>query len=117
MIKIKRIYDAQETDDGIRVLVERLWPRGVSKEAANLDAWLRVIAPSDSLRKWYGHEPAKWEEFQKAYLLELQTPERTAALKSLMDWANSGNLTLLYAAKDTLRNSAVVLQWYLNTQL
>jgi uncharacterized protein YeaO (DUF488 family) len=117
MIKIKRIYDARETDDGIRVLVERLWPRGVSKEAANLDAWLREIAPSDSLRKWYGHEPAKWDEFQKAYLVELQMPERTAALKSLMDWASSGNLTLLYAAKDTLRNSAVVLQGYLNTLL
>jgi uncharacterized protein YeaO (DUF488 family) len=108
MIKIKRIYEEPEPQDGYRVLVDRLWPRGLSKEKTHLDSWLKEIAPSDELRHWFSHDPAKWGEFRKRYQAEL------AAMQPLLDelrgQAKKGTLTLLYAAKDDQHNNAVVLK-------
>ena len=108
-IQTKRVYEDPAPDDGHRVLVDRLWPRGVSKERAHLDAWLRDLAPSTELRRWFGHDPERWAEFQKRYHKELATPERQAALQTLADFAAEGSLTLLYAARDTEHNEALVL--------
>ena len=108
MVKLKRIYDAPAPDDGRRVLVDRLWPRGIGKEEARLDDWLKEIAPSDALRKWFGHDPAKWEEFRARYRAELQSHgEQLAELRTA---ASEGTVTLLYAAKDAEHNNAVVLK-------
>ena len=108
MIKIKRIYDPPSKDDGVRVLVDRLWPRGISKEAAEIDEWERDVAPSDELRKWFSHDPAKWLEFRKRYVRELrENPELISKLRTL---AKKGPLTLLFAAKDVAHNNAVVLR-------
>jgi len=108
MIQIKRIYDSFDMREGARVLVDRLWPRGVSKEKARLDLWMKDIAPSNELRTWYNHEPEKWKEFQKKYKKELE--EKTELLKELKQLEKEKNLvTLLYSAKDTERNNAIVL--------
>jgi uncharacterized protein YeaO (DUF488 family) len=107
-IKIKRAYEASEGADGARVLVDRLWPRGLTKERLKIDLWLRGIAPSTELRKWFGHDPTKWEEFQKRYLQELQNnPEPVHALAELL---HQGTVTLVYGAKDEQNNEAAVLQ-------
>ena len=112
MIKLKRIYDPPIPDDGRRVLVDRLWPRGIAKDAARLDDWLKEIAPSDELRKWFGHDPAKWEEFRERYRSELQShQEQLAELRAA---ANKRTVTLLYAAKDEEHNNAVVLEEMIN---
>ena len=108
MIKLKRIYDPPVPDDGRRVLVDRLWPRGIAKDAARLDDWLKEIAPSDALRKWFGHDPAKWEEFRARYRTELQS--HAEILATLRAAAKKGTITLLYAAKDEEHNNAVVLK-------
>ena len=109
MLKIKRIYDSPEKDDGFRVLVDRLWPRGVSKEKAHLDLWLKEIAPTDALRKWFGHDPKRWTEFAAKYRKELGgKKELTAQIKKLA--RDHDNVTLLYAAHDASHNQAVVLQ-------
>ncbi len=109
MIKIKRIYEKPEKNDGFRVLVDRLWPRGVSKEKAKLDLWLKDVAPSNELRKWFAYDPAKWQEFQKRYKKELA--KNKSALDQLKKIARKEkNLTLLYAAKDEERNEAIVLR-------
>lgn len=106
--RLKRIYDPVSSDDGRRILVERLWPRGVRKADAGLDEWLREIAPSTELRRWFGHDPDKWPEFQRRYREELAGhPELLAHLQA---HADEGPVTLLFAAKDTERNSAVVLK-------
>ncbi|HEY8490603.1 MAG TPA: DUF488 family protein [Dehalococcoidia bacterium] len=110
MIRVKRAYDPPAAEDGRRVLVDRLWPRGLSKEAARLDAWLRDAAPSDGLRRWFGHRPERWEEFRRRYREELAGPEAQAALRELAAWARDGDVTLLFAAKDPERNNAVVLR-------
>jgi len=107
-IKLKRIYEAPLKSDGTRVLVDRLWPRGVSKEAAHLDLWLKEVAPSTELRKWFGHDPARWREFQQRYRRELG--EQGDALAQLAALARKGRLTLLYGAKDEAHNEAVVLK-------
>jgi uncharacterized protein YeaO (DUF488 family) len=108
MVKIKRVYDQPEKADGMRVLVDRLWPRGVRKEDAEFDLWLKDIAPSEGLRKWFSHDPSKWQEFRKKYIKELEDASgMTADLKKA---ARRGTVTLLYAAKDTERNNAVVLK-------
>lgn len=113
MIKTKRIYDAASTDDGFRILVDRLWPRGVSKEKAHLDLWLKEVAPSTTLRKWFGHDPAKWSEFKKKYKEELQDKkEMIDQLKTLEKQHKA--VTLLYGAKDTEHNEAIVLADILN---
>lgn len=109
MISVKRVYEPAAASDGTRVLVDRLWPRGLRKEDARLDEWLRDIAPSPELRKWYAHDAARWEEFQARYRAELATPERLAHLERLAAIARTGTLTLLYAAREERHNSAVVL--------
>ena len=111
MIQLKRAYDEPTSKDGTRVLVERLWPRGVTKERAALDLWLKDIAPSPALRKWYGHMPARWGEFEKRYWRELlDKPETVAKLRRLV---RKGAVTFVYAAKDEERNGAVALKAFL----
>ncbi len=109
-IRLKRAYDPPAEEDGQRVLVERLWPRGLKREEARLDDWLRDVAPSDALRRWFGHDPARWEEFQWRYRRELEDAEHQAALAKLRERAKQGTLTLIFAAKDTEHNSAQVLR-------
>jgi len=115
MIQIKRIYLKPQTKDGKRFLVDRLWPRGIKKEKAGLSGWIRDIAPSASLRKWFDHDLKKWKEFQKRYGHELAANRE--ALKPLLDIAKRGTLTLLFAAKDAEHNNAVVLQKYLKGRM
>lgn len=105
-LTIKRVYLPPAADDGQRVLVDRLWPRGVSKRDAAVDVWLKDVAPSAALRKWFGHDPAKWEEFRKRYLAELADNEAVAELRAL---AKAGPLALVYGAHDEEHNQARVL--------
>ena len=108
MIKIKRVYEEPAKQDGWRVLVDRLWPRGMKKEAAHVDIWMKDVAPSDTLRKWFGHQPEKWSEFQKRYRSELaKAQDRIAELRKMEK--RHGTLTLLFGAKDEQHNQAVVL--------
>ncbi|WP_347267444.1 DUF488 domain-containing protein [Paracoccus sp. (in: a-proteobacteria)] len=110
-IMIRRAYEPAATNEGCRVLVDRLWPRGLSRERLQMDLWLKEIAPSDELRHWFGHEPAKWDEFQRRYRAELDAnPGPVAELRAL---AQAGRLTLLYAAHDSAHNNAVALRDYL----
>ena len=111
MIRLKRAYDEPSKQDGLRILVERLWPRGVSKENAAVDLWLKDLAPSTELRKWFGHDPAKWDEFRKRYWSELG--EKGDLLTLLTHRTTEGNVTFVFAAKDEERNSAVALKEYL----
>lgn len=113
MIVTKRIYEKPAKDDGYRVLVDRLWPRGVKKEEAELDAWEKELAPSNELRKAFGHEHEKWAEFKKAYAAELK--DKRDGLKALKEKSRGGRLTLLFAAKDEERNNAVALKGILET--
>lgn len=106
-IRVKRVYDPVEAGDGTRVLVDGLWPRGLSREAARLDRWLRAVAPSKALRQWFRHDPARWDAFCRAYRQELA--EKPDALAELADLAAAGTLTLLVAARDWQHNHAVVL--------
>ena len=115
MIQIKRIYLKPQAKDGRRFLVDRLWPRGIKKEKARLSGWVRDIAPSVGLRKWFGHDPKKWKEFQRRYGRELATHRES--LKPLLEAAKRGPLTLLFAAKDTEHNNAVFLQHYLRARM
>jgi uncharacterized protein YeaO (DUF488 family) len=115
MIKVKRVYEKPERDDGWRVLVDRLWPRGMKKEAAHLDAWLKEVAPSDALRKWFGHDPEKWGEFQKKYRAELSKQKELIAELKQME-KQKGTLTLLFGAKDQEHNQAVALAAVLRTK-
>lgn len=114
-IVIKRAYDPALPDDGMRVLVDRLWPRGLTRVAAHLDLWAKDAAPSPDLRRWFNHEPEKFEEFGRRYTAELA--ERPEALALLLEAARQGRLTLLYAAKDPECNHALVLQAFLQQQL
>lgn len=109
-IRVRRVYDDPAPDDGARVLVDRLWPRGISKHRARLDDWCKAVAPSTDLRKWYAHDPAKFAEFAARYRSELDTPERAAALASLRRLAAQGPLTLLTAAKRDDISEATVLR-------
>jgi uncharacterized protein YeaO (DUF488 family) len=115
MIKIKRVYEKVERDDGYRVLIDRLWPRGLSKEKLKMDEWLKDIAVSDELRKRFCHDPSRWEEFRKKYLAELKAKEEV--LNRLVAKAGEGNLTILYGAKDEVHNNAVVLKELLNEKM
>jgi uncharacterized protein YeaO (DUF488 family) len=114
MLKLKRAYEPASREDGTRFLVERLWPRGVKKTELRLDAWLKDIAPSPELRKWYSHDVTKWSEFQKRYRNELN--QHREALNPVLQAASRGTVTLIYAAHDTEHNSAVVLRDYLEKQ-
>jgi uncharacterized protein YeaO (DUF488 family) len=111
MIATKRVYDEPEAGDGYRVLVDRLWPRGVKKEAAKLDEWLKELAPSSELRKSFKHEAGRWEEFKRRYFEELRAQEEAVA--GLVAKAKRGKVTLLYAARDRERNNASALKEYL----
>jgi len=115
MIRTKRVYDAPSGEDGARVLVDRLWPRGVSKERAKLDLWLKDAAPSDELRKRFHNDPTRWKEFKESYFKELD--DRRDALKPLLDMVKKGTVTLLYAAKDERFNNAVALKTYLESKI
>jgi uncharacterized protein YeaO (DUF488 family) len=108
MIRIKRAYLEPKRDDGTRILVDRLWPRGLTKKKAKIDLWLKDLAPSTELRKWFGHDPGKWKEFQGRYAAELKS--KKAQLELLKQKAAEGPVTLVYGAKDELQNEAVVLQ-------
>lgn len=108
MIKLKRAYEPAAKDDGLRILVERLWPRGVSKQKARIDLWLKTVAPSTDLRKWYNHEPARWPTFRKRYWAELDDVGDVVALLKLV--ADARTVTFVYAAGDEERNSAVALK-------
>lgn len=112
-IQIKRAYDEPSSSDGHRVLVDRLWPRGVTKEKLKSSEWYRDVAPSTELRNWFGHDPVKWEGFQAKYLTELKKSNIPAQI--LADAKGQSTLTLLYGAKDTEHNQAVVLKNYLET--
>jgi len=114
MIQRKRAYDAPAPDDGTRVLVDRLWPRGVAKVTAHIDLWLKEIAPSTALRQWFAHDPTKFAEFRRRYEVELDTDTGQAALQQLRALAKAGVVTLIYAAKDTEHNEAVILVDLLN---
>ncbi len=110
-VALKRVYDKPSLSDGTRVLVDRLWPRGLTKAAAKVDVWLRDLAPSDALRKWYHARPTQWLAFRKKYLEELKSPAANAALEELYALAaESKTLTLLFASKDEDRNNATVLR-------
>jgi uncharacterized protein YeaO (DUF488 family) len=110
-IEVKRVYAAAGKDDGARVLVDRVWPRGVSKAKAKADGWLKEVAPSTKLRKWFGHDPAKWTEFKKRYFAELK--EAKEAVGELRALAKRGKVTLLFGAKDEEHNQAVALREFL----
>jgi uncharacterized protein YeaO (DUF488 family) len=112
-IHLKRAYDAPAAGDGQRVLVDRLWPRGVAKEKAKLDLWLKDVAPSTELRQWFAHDPAKWKEFQRRYRAELKGNPAFARLGEL---ARRGPLTLIYAARDEVHNEAAVLKQMLEAE-
>jgi len=111
VIKLKRAYDKPEPDDGFRILVDRLWPRGVSKNSAQIDLWLKETAPSTALRKWFGHDPAKWIKFRDRYFRELE--KNREAVEKLLEQAHRGPVTLVYGAKDQEHNDAIALKEYL----
>jgi len=115
MIQARRVYEPAATDDGIRVLVERLWPRGLRKDAFKMDEWLKDVAPSTELRRWFSHDPARWDEFRRRYFEELDA--HRAVWEPLVEAARRGTLTLLYSSHDTQHNNAVALREYLDAQL
>lgn len=110
MIRIKRAYAPPEGSDGVRILVDRLWPRGVSKGAARIDEWRKDLAPSNILRKWFGHDPSKWEEFKSRYRTGLETAEKMDELRILGKRARKETITLVYAARDEARNNAMAIK-------
>ena len=110
-ISIKRIYEMPESTDGTRILVDRLWPRGITKEKAKIDLWLKEAAPSTELRKWFGHDPEKWSEFKEKYRAELKD---NAALAELYKLSSKGKVTLVYAAKDENHNNAAALRYIIS---
>jgi len=111
MIRAKRAYEPPAAEDGTRFLVDRIWPRGVKKEALDIEGWLKQVAPSDDLRRWFGHDPEKWDEFRERYFAELESKQE--ALDPLRDAAEQGTVTLVYGAKDTEHNNAVALKAFL----
>lgn len=114
-VRVKRVYEAPESCDGKRILVDRLWPRGLTRDAASVDLWLKEAAPSPELRRWFGHSPAKWSEFKRRYCAELAHNDALAELKRLA--RDEPTITLLFAAKDVAHNNAEVLREALNRNL
>jgi uncharacterized protein YeaO (DUF488 family) len=111
-VRVKRVYDPPTPDDGVRVLVDRLWPRGLKRDTSKIDLWLKEVAPSDELRRWFGHDPSRWPQFQKRYSAELaKNAENVATLRELIKAGKP--LTLLFAAKDMEHNNAIVLRAFL----
>ncbi len=115
MIQFKRVYEPPQRGDGTRFLVERLWPRGIKKEELHAKSWLKEVAPSDELRRWFNHDPKKWTGFKRRYAAELN--KKPAAWKPLLKAAQKGTVTLLYSARDTAHNNAVALKAYLEKRL
>lgn len=115
MFKLKRVYEPSAPEDGTRILVERLWPRGIRKDALQLDRWAKDVAPSTELRKWFGHDVAKWDDFRERYRAELDA--NPDAWAPLLGAAENGDVTLLFSSHDTQHNNAVVLQGYLQDRL
>jgi len=115
MIKLERVYEPETPDDGVRYLVERLWPRGVKKESLHLDGWLKDAGPSTELRKWFGHDPEKWPEFRRKYFAELD--QATEAWAPVREAASHGTVTLLYSSHDTEHNNAVALKEYVERKM
>lgn len=111
MIGVKRVYEAPAQADGVRILVDRLWPRGLSKAAARVDTWMKDIAPSTELRQWYGHDPEKWAEFRRRYFAELEA--KSALVDQLQEHIAESSVTLLYGSKENELNNAVALREYL----
>ena len=114
-VRVKRVYDKPDSKDGLRILVDRLWPRGLSKKDANIDLWLKSVAPSNDLRKWYKHDPKKWPEFKKRYFDELASNENT--VKELIGYVKIGRVSFLYSSKELKYNNAVALMDYINSVL
>ena len=110
-LEVKRIYEPSERSDGYRVLVDRVWPRGVSKQDADIDLWLKEIAPSTELRQWFGHEPRRWDAFRRRYFDELEEMPETVAV--VLDKLRKDDVTLVYSARDEAHNQAVALREYL----
>jgi uncharacterized protein YeaO (DUF488 family) len=115
MIRIKRVYEPSSASDGQRILIDRLWPRGLTKRKAAVDIWMKELAPSTKLRRWFGHDPAKWPEYKRRYRRELRA--QAAALRDLADLASRRRITLVYGARDELHNDAVVLAALLRTRM
>jgi uncharacterized protein YeaO (DUF488 family) len=113
-ISYRRVYDEISPSDGARVLVDRVWPRGIRKETLDLTEWLRDIAPSTELRQWYSHEPKKFAEFRRRYVAELKSPQRRAAVEHLEEMAHNNDVVLLTATRDVDHSQAAVLAWWLN---
>src|SRR4029453_11091798 len=111
-VRVKRIYEPSAASDGKRILVDRLWPRGIKREEARIDIWLKEVAPSDALRRWFAHDPGRWPEFRARYIAELRHNSAVSELQPIA--AKNTTVTLLYAAKDKLRNNAAVLRDFLN---
>jgi uncharacterized protein YeaO (DUF488 family) len=116
-LRIKRVYQPPNTEDGVRVLVDRLWPRGLSREKAQIDLWLKEIAPSDALRRRFHGDPAGWEDFKTAYYAELERPSAQSAVRELLDRLGHEPVTLLFAARDETRNNAAVLKEWLEERV
>lgn len=114
-IDLKRAYDPPAKSDGRRILVDRVWPRGIARHDLQIDAWLKDLAPSTELRKWFGHDPTKWDEFKERYTLELE--QRSEPLGELVEKARAGHVTLIFSAKDTQHNNAVALREHLERRL
>ncbi len=113
-IKIKRVYEQPDKDDGVRILVDRLWPRGLTKEKAGVDLWLKEIAPSTELRKWFDHDPEKWQHFRRRYETEIR--HNDDLIKVLVDKGRKGTVTLVYGARDEEHNEALVLKHFLEKE-
>jgi uncharacterized protein YeaO (DUF488 family) len=109
MLRTRRVYEKRNPGDGKRILVDRLWPRGLKREEAHIDEWMKDLAPSDELRQWFGHEPEKWPEFRRRYTQELISPDKARLLDKVARMAGEGNVTFVYAARDTEHNNAKVL--------
>ncbi len=114
-IRVKRIYEPPSTRDGRRILVDRLWPRGLSKADAKIDYWPKDIAPSTALRKWFGHDPARWSEFKRRYFAELKSKPDT--VRALLDYVRAGTVTFLYSSKERRLNNVVALKEYVESRL
>ncbi len=110
MLKVKRVYDPPSREDGYRVLVDRVWPRGFTKEKAHVDEWRKELGPSDALRKWFGHDPDKWDEFRRRYRDELKKTGRWTELMELAERAEKEDVTLVFSAKDVVHNQAAALK-------
>ena len=117
MVTTKRVYEPFSPSDGFRVLIDRLWPRGIAKAKAHVDLWLKDVAPSSALRQWYGHDPAKWTEFRKRYTNELRDSPAKEALEDLVRRARRGRVTLLYSSRVEDINNATVLEGIVNRRL